>query len=84
MENSSQYVFHKHKHFFFFNPFSGSFSIITKEVTQIRHNTARVVAGNVLVLRCALTFNILLEIKRNRSFTARNSRNSPDYKMTNK
>ena len=39
----------------FSNPFSDSFPINTKEVTQIRDNIVCVVVLNVFVLPCALT-----------------------------
>ena len=59
------------------------FSIIANEVNQIRNNVVCVVARLVFLFSCfalhslravAMLFNIISEIKRNRSFTAHISR----------
>ena len=56
------------------------FSIIAKEVNQIRNNVVCVVVHLVFLFCChslravAMVFNIIPYIKRNRSFTARISR----------
>ena len=52
---SQHNVYHKYIYTSFFNPFFNPFSIIAKEVNEIRNNIVCVIANHVFVLRCALT-----------------------------